>query len=63
MRDLVLFAQFKTVKSTHGGVLVLVTMRAYFTKSNTSWLFFTFVKLYKWYQIAQRIYLKITRKW
>ena len=36
MRDLVLFAQFKTVKSTHGGVLVLVTMRAYFTKSNTS---------------------------
>ena len=27
-----------------------------FTKINTpSWLFFTFFKLYKWYQIAQRI--------
>ena len=27
-----------------------------FTKSNTPpWMFFTFFKLYKWYQIAQRI--------
>ena len=27
-----------------------------FTKSNTHpWVFFTFFKLYKWYQIAQRI--------
>ena len=27
-----------------------------FTKSNTlSWMFFTFFKLYKWYQIAQSI--------
>ena len=27
-----------------------------FTKSKTlPWVFFTFVKLYKWYQIAQRI--------
>ena len=33
------------------------------TKSNTpSWVFFTFIKLYKWYKIAQRITLKINRK-
>ena len=38
---------FKNVKNTHGGVLLLVA------KSNTpSWVFFTFFKLYKWYQIA-----------
>ena len=31
-----------------------------FTKSNTpSWVFFTFSKLYKWYQIAQSITYKI----
>ena len=29
---------------------------SYFTKSNSApWLFFTFFKVYKWYQIAQRI--------
>ena len=49
----------KYVKSTHGGVLLLVKLQASacnFTKSNTPpWVFFTFLKLYKWYQIAQRI--------
>ena len=41
----------KNVKSTHEGVLILVT----FTKINTPpWAFFTFFKLNKWYQIAQR---------
>ena len=26
-----------------------------FTKSNTPWVFFTFFKLYEWYQIVQYI--------
>ena len=42
------FYNLKSVKKNHGGVLL-------FTKNNTSpWVFFTFFKLYKWYQIAQR---------
>ena len=48
----------KNVKNTHGGVLLLVKLQANLqvTKSNTPPLvFFTFFKLYKWYQIAQRI--------
>ena len=53
----------KYVKNTHGGVLILVKLQAEvcnFTKINTPlWVFFTFLKLCKWYQIAQRItYLK-----
>ena len=37
----------KAAKNTHGGVLL------FFTKSNTfKWVFFTFFKLCKWYQIA-----------
>ena len=39
----------KNVKNTHEGVLILVT------KSNTPpWIFFTFFKLCKSHQIAQR---------
>ena len=49
----------KNVKNTNGGVLLVLKLHARtcnFTKSNTPpWLFFTFFKLYKWYQIAQRI--------
>ena len=49
----------KNVKSTHGGVLLLVKLQAStckFTKSNTPpWMFFTIFKLCKWYQIVQRI--------
>ena len=49
---------FKKVKSTHGGVLILVKLQAEacnFTKIDTPpWVFVTFFKLYKWYQIAQR---------
>ena len=42
----------KNVKNIHGGVLLCCK----FTKSNTpAWVFFTFFKLYKWYQIAQHI--------
>ena len=46
----------KNVKNIHGVMSLLVKLQAYFTKSNTpSWVFFTFIKLHKWYQIAQRI--------
>ena len=49
----------KNVKNTHGGDLLLVKSEALtrnVTKSNTpTWVFFTFLRLYKWYQIAQRI--------
>ena len=49
----------RNVKNTHGGVLLLVNLQTEvcnFTKSNTPpWVFFTFFKLYKWYQVAQRI--------
>ena len=48
----------KSVKNTHEGVLILVKLHAEacnFTMTNTPpWVFFTFFKLYKWYQIAQR---------
>ena len=59
----------KNVKNTHGGVLILVKLQAsawvfftFFTKINTPpWVIFTFFKLYKWYQIAQRIiFLSLT---
>ena len=46
------------MKSTHGGVLLLVKLQVErnFTKSNTPlWVFFTFFKLYKWYQTVQNI--------
>ena len=47
------------MKNAHGGVLVLVKLLAKacnFIKSNIPpWAFSTFLKLYKWYQIAQRI--------
>ena len=41
----------KNVENTHGGVLLLLGCN--FTKSNTPpWVFFTFLKLHKWYQNA-----------
>ena len=58
------FHNVKNVKNTHWGVLLLVRLQASaytFTKSNTpSWVFFTFFKLYKWYQIAQSITHELT---
>ena len=49
---------FKKVKITHGGVLILVKLQVStcnFTEINTPpWVFFTILKLNKWYQIAQR---------
>ena len=45
----------KNVKNTLGGVLLLVNL-SNFTESNTPpWVFFTFFKLYRWYQTAQSI--------
>ena len=53
----------KNVKNIHGGMSLLVKLQAYFTKSNTPlWVFFTFLKWYKWYQNAKRITLKINGK-
>ena len=64
LRDLLAFAQLKNVKKIHGGVLLLVKLQA-FTLSlppslslslsllslfSLSQRFFTFLKLYKWYQ-------------
>ena len=47
LRDLVPFVQFKK-REKHPWRSVT------FTKSSTPpWVFFTFLKLYKWYQIAQ----------
>ena len=67
LRDLVPFAQFKKRENTHGGALLLVklqTKACNFTKSNTtSWMFFMFLKLYKWYQIAQNITYYLTMSW
>ena len=37
----------KNVKNTHGGLLLLVKLEA------KAWVFSTFLKLHKWYQIAQ----------
>ena len=49
----------KKVKNTHGGVLLLVKLQAKgcnITKSNICpWVFLTFFKLCKWYQIMQSI--------
>ena len=49
----------KNVRNTYGGVLLLVKLRASacnFTKNKfLPWVFLMFFKLYKWYQIVQRI--------
>ena len=42
----------KNVKNTHGEVLLFVKLQAFNTPL---WEFSTFFKLYKWYQIEQRI--------
>ena len=53
LRNLESFVQFKNVKNTRGGVLLLVKFQATkacnFTKSNTPlWVLFTFFNMYKW---------------
>ena len=52
----------KNMKITHGRVLLLVKLQALacsFAKGNTPvWVFFTFFKLYKWYQIAQKRHIR-----
>ena len=53
----------RNVKNTHGRMLLLVKLQAEacsFTKSNTPlWVFLTFLKLHKWYKIAQRIHYRL----
>ena len=41
----------KNVKKTYGGMLILVKLQAYIPL----WVFFMFLNLYEWYQIAQSI--------
>ena len=65
---LVSFVQFKQrEKNTEEGVLLLVKFQVSFcnfTKSNIPpWVFFTFLNLYKWYQIVQNVsYLAIAQR-
>ena len=47
LRDMVPFLQFKKRKNTHG--------------EHPPWVFSTFFKLYKWYQIAQNITYSLSR--
>ena len=58
LHDLILFVQFKK-RGKHpwrSVTFILQLKPCNFTKSNTPpWVFFTFFKLYKWYQIAQNI--------
>ena len=57
LHDLGPLVQFKKRENTHGGVFLLTRLQALvwnFTKSIIfSWVFFKFLKLYKWYQIMQ----------
>ena len=56
LRDLVPFVQIKK-RDKHSWRSVT------FTKSDTPpWVFSAFFKLYKWYQIAQRITINISKK-
>ena len=64
LRDLVSFVQFKNRKNTDGGVALFVKLQAKacnLTKSNTSpWVFFTFLKLFKWYKLRKATHLSIS---
>ena len=52
----------KNVENTNRGVLFLKACN--FTKSNTpQWVFFTFFKLHKWYQIVQSVSTILFRFW
>ena len=57
LRNLVPFIQFRKREKHPWGSVTFINVAGFnFTKSNTSpWVFFTFLKLYKWYQIAQSI--------
>ena len=54
------------MKNTHEGVLLFNKVGGFslqFTQSTTSlYVFFTFFKLHKWYQIAQNVSVKVSRK-
>ena len=50
----------KNVKNIHGGVLLLIKL---LVKSTPPCVFFKFFKLYKWYQIVQRIINSLRILW
>ena len=54
LRDLVPFVQFKK-REKHPWRSVTFSKVAGSKSSTPPWLFFTFLKLYKWYQMAQNI--------
>ena len=55
LRDLVPLVQFKKCEKHSWRSVNFTKVACNFTKINTPpWVFFTFLKLYKWYQIAQR---------
>ena len=55
LRDLVLFVQLKKCEKHPWRNVNLVKLACNFTESNAPpWVFFTFFKLCKWHQIAQR---------
>ena len=52
------FYNFKNVKNTHRGRILLVKLQTcnFTNKSNTlPWVFFTFLKMCEWYQIAESV--------
>ena len=57
--DLVPFVQFQKRENTHGEVLLLVKLQVFslqlYSKEHSSMSLSRLFKLYKWYQIAQRI--------
>ena len=59
LRNFLPFGQVKTWKKTNTGVMLLVNLQAKTcncTKCNTPpWVFFKFLKFYKWYQFAESI--------
>ena len=56
------FYNLKNMKNTHGGVLLLVKKPATLLKVTLSpWVFFTFFKINKWYQMAQHITMYCNR--
>ena len=63
LRDLVLFVPFKKCRKHPWRSVNSSNFNFNFTKSNNPpWVFFTFLKLYKWYQVAQSLLYVILRE-
>ena len=46
------FYNLKNVENTHGKVLLLLKLQAFAKSNPPPWVFFTILKLYKWYKAA-----------